>query len=557
MRTSPRRISLVAAALAVSCTTALGAVGDLTRFPTPSPGRALPQGGTIGPDGATWFFGTYTSDPGIASSARTRAAGKRPHGTAPCCSRLIRVGLDGGVSSRGASVFGTTGITGLTAFAGDLWALSADSSGSAPYRATRYPLGGSATSYPMTAVGFSPVTGPDGNLWYWASGYIGRLAPSGAALSAIPMSVPTVLASGDGAAWTATTAPALRRIAPDGSTTDTPTPSTPGSIATSSDGFVWYSDAGSHAIGRRAPDGTVVEAVDVSRSPQGMAVSPDGVAWSGDGLSGRLYRVTPSMSVEALSIPDAFSVGPPTLGSDGNIWFAYAVLSGDHYFGRVLTGVIPVVTGSPVASGQVAVGQALTTTDGRWRYAPTGHGYQWQRCDGDNPTTCADIGGATGPTHTVTASDLGKGIRVRVSATNLNGSAGPVASNILTAASPPSSSITVRKPTRRGYVISTIVGVPGPGTIRQVGTVTARAVKSELALARRPAPKPIRACAPKPIAVTVTATRTVRCVLSPRVRTLLASRKLTVTLRTTFTDRAGGQTTVTRRVTVPRIPRRR
>jgi hypothetical protein len=288
-----------------------------------------------------------------------------------------------------------------------------------------------------------------------------------------------------------------------------------------------------------------------------VATSPDGIAWFGDSNSGRIYRVTAGLAVESIVVPGALAVNSPVLGPDGNVWFAYLATGGGYYFGRVLTGVLPASTGAPVASGTVALGQALTTTEGNWRYAPTSYAYQWQRCEADDPRTCTDISGSSGPAHAVTAADVGKGVRVRVSATNLNGTAGSVASNILTSATAPSSSITVRKPTRKGYVISTVVEAPGPGTIRQVGTVSGRAAKSELAKKRRPRPTALRACTPKAITFQAAGTRTVKCVLSSRVRTLLRSRKVVVTLKTTFSGRAGGTTTVTRRITVPRIAKKR
>ena len=46
---------------------------------------------------------------------------------------------------------------------------------------------------------------------------------------------------------------------------------------------------------------------------------------------------------------------------------------------------------------------------------------QWRRCDADG-LNCVDIGGATGPTYVLTATDLGHRIRVRVTATNAAGS---------------------------------------------------------------------------------------------------------------------------------------
>lgn len=557
MRYSPfRAIALTSCLAAVACAPALGSVGDMTRFPTPSPGAAFPQGPTVGPDGATWFFGTYATDPGIAGRTRRAVTRKRSMGTTPTSSRLIRVALDGGVSSRGANPFATTVIDGLTTFSGELWALSSDVRGVGPYRAIRYSSGGAHKSFPMSAAGYEPIVGPDGNLWYWlVGGSIGRMNSAGSILAPFPAGATTVLAPGNGAAWTAVNTPALRRVSADGSTSDIPTPVQPQAIAVGPDGMVWYTDGGDNAIGRLAPNGAVDQVTDPSRSPSGVAVSPDGVAWVADSHVGRLYRVTQSLSVDTLTVPGAMATGSPIIGSDGNLWFQYAAVSGGYYFGRVLTGVTPVNTGAPVATGRVAPGQLATTTDGAWQYAPTRFAYQWQRCDGDNPNTCSSIAGATAASYQVAGADQDKGLRVLVAAVNLNGSSAPVASNILTSTSPPVSPLTVGKPTRKGYIISTVVTAGGPGTISQVGTVPGGSKKSELQGKRRP--KAVRACAPKAVTMPAAGTRTLRCVLSPRVRTLLASRKQVVTLKTTFAARAGGKTTTTRRITVPRIPKKR
>ena len=558
MRHSPLRVITLTAALAAACTPALGAVGDLTPFPTLAPGGGFPQGPTVGPDGATWFFATYATDPGTASRSQRATTRKRATGVTPTSSRLIRVGLDGSVSSRGATPFRTAVISGLTTFAGDLWVLSADVPGTGPYRATRYATTGAHTAFGMSAVGYEPIAGPDGNLWFWkVGGDIGRMTNDGVPLASLAVGATTVLAPGDGVAWTAVNPPALRRVGPDGSTTDFATPSLPQSIASSSDGFVWYVGPGSNAIGRMGPGGNVAETSDVSRSPSGVAVSPDGIAWVTDGNAGVLYRVTQSLSVQTLTVPDALATASPIIGSDGNLWLQYMRGPAQYQFARVLTGVVPVNVSAPVATGKVASGQVLNTGDGQWRYAPTGYSYQWQRCDGDDPRTCTNVPGSTAATHQVTAADLGKGMRVSLVATNLNGTSGSIASNILTNSSPPAATASVGKPRRKGYVISTRVTVTGPGRIAQVGTVTlARtAAKSELAKKRKP--KVIRACAPKPITLGAAGARTIRCVLSPRVKTLLAAGRRTVTLKTTFTPSGTAGTTITRRIAVPRIPKRR
>jgi uncharacterized repeat protein (TIGR01451 family) len=79
-------------------------------------------------------------------------------------------------------------------------------------------------------------------------------------------------------------------------------------------------------------------------------------------------------------------------------------------------GPVPSVT--PADPG---VGDVVTASPGGWSGAPgITFAYQWLRCDGG---TCVDIAGASAQTYEVIAADLGKTLRVRVTATNPDGAA--------------------------------------------------------------------------------------------------------------------------------------
>jgi lysophospholipase L1-like esterase len=87
--------------------------------------------------------------------------------------------------------------------------------------------------------------------------------------------------------------------------------------------------------------------------------------------------------------------------------------------------VAPTNIAAPVISGTPQAGQTLTTSNGSWTGAPTGYTYQWQSCNGMG-SGCFSIAGATGPTYLVQSSDVGRRLRVSVTASNDYGSAGPV-----------------------------------------------------------------------------------------------------------------------------------
>lgn len=81
----------------------------------------------------------------------------------------------------------------------------------------------------------------------------------------------------------------------------------------------------------------------------------------------------------------------------------------------------PSVASPPTISGALQQGQTLTASHGTWRGGqPQTYAYQWRRCDSVGGA-CADIAGATGSTYVLTSSDVGRTLRVRVTARNSRG----------------------------------------------------------------------------------------------------------------------------------------
>lgn len=90
-------------------------------------------------------------------------------------------------------------------------------------------------------------------------------------------------------------------------------------------------------------------------------------------------------------------------------------------------GQVPVNTVAPVISGTPLYGNVLSSTTGTWT-SDTGiisYLYQWTR-NGVN------ISGATSSTYLITESDIGKELRCKVAATDLDGTSAYVNSNALT-----------------------------------------------------------------------------------------------------------------------------
>src|ERR671937_510629 len=88
----------------------------------------------------------------------------------------------------------------------------------------------------------------------------------------------------------------------------------------------------------------------------------------------------------------------------------------------------PTPTGQPRILGTPVVGHTLTATNGSWSGStPMTFTYQWRRCPKDggaaDASDCGVIPDATKSAYKVRSADVGYRLRVRVRATNADGSA--------------------------------------------------------------------------------------------------------------------------------------
>ena len=81
----------------------------------------------------------------------------------------------------------------------------------------------------------------------------------------------------------------------------------------------------------------------------------------------------------------------------------------------------PTNTVLPVVSGAAEEGKTLSASTGTWTGSPTSYAYQWEDCN-TSGKSCSAIGGATGNTRVLAASDVGHTLKVVVKATNAGGS---------------------------------------------------------------------------------------------------------------------------------------
>ena len=239
----------------------------------------------------------------------------------------------------------------------------------------------------------------------------------------------------------------------------------------------------------------------------------------------------------------------------------------------------PANTSPPTVSGQTQSGQTLTADSGSWSGTPTiSYAYQWRSCDADSGD-CVDIAGATGQTYVLTAGEVARRVRVRVTATNAAGdtSADSAPSTVVTGTGgpgnpgdpggggpggggpggnePPTNEFTIDSTaisSAKGQATIT-VNVPGPGILALTATSP-------------PAPASARAhAAAKRIVVArilrnVTAAGRVKLVIKPKrraMRVLKRKHRLRIGMKLSYTPAGGTPRTVTRTLTLKLKKKRR
>lgn len=95
---------------------------------------------------------------------------------------------------------------------------------------------------------------------------------------------------------------------------------------------------------------------------------------------------------------------------------ALSVFSGG---GAAAPQLAPVNVEPPTITGTARVGEALTARNGTWQNSPTEFRYRWLRCN-ENGNLCTLLA-ADGKTYRVGQADVGRTLRVRVTAVNADG----------------------------------------------------------------------------------------------------------------------------------------
>jgi len=398
-------IGALAAAVAMSLPAAAQAATTITEFPA----GLGPVGLAAGADGNVWF--ADLPNPGMIGRIT-------PNGTpSTFTSGLTRDGQP----------------TAITAGPGGLWFTLEGKN-----TIGRITTGGTITQFPGAAADHPTgiTAGPDGNLWYVATGHHGavvRMTPTGTTTQftagLTSDGAPQSIALGpDGNLWF--TEPAKKRIGritPYGAITEYGVGAlagTPREITAGPDGNLWFTENGSvPAIGRITPAGVITEytaGLPVNSAPQGIAAGADGYLYFTDPGADAIGRVTTSGTITTITAGLTGNAGLQgiTTGGDGRIWFAEQAAS---QIGRM--SVAP--TAGAVVPSDVTDTTATVEGTVSPNSEPTTYTFQYGTTTAYGQSTLPASAGSGGSAQAVSASLIllspSTTYHVRLAATNATG----------------------------------------------------------------------------------------------------------------------------------------
>ncbi len=203
----------------------------------------------------------------------------------------------------------------------------------------------SIVEYPVPAIsGIGALaTGPDGNLWFAASGSakIGSITTSGTVSEYAVHGNPGGIATGpDGNLWITDSYNEIAVLSPAGTVVNTYAVGDPNilsGIVAGSDGAMWFSEA--HGIDRITTNGSLIRySLDHGSSRAGagtLAAGPDGNLWEVESELGNVARVTTAGVIT--EFPTNLKANCTSIianGPDGALWFTEGAMNA---IGRITT----------------------------------------------------------------------------------------------------------------------------------------------------------------------------------------------------------------------------
>ncbi len=180
------------------------------------------------------------------------------------------------------------------------------------------------------------------------------------------------------------------------------------------------------------PASLTLGALNSFTAPPGTTLEPDTTYWVTVNENASPKISYGSTSSDGQSGEPGFTVGDDSRrkSNDPEAWSTDAAILIIDVRGAAVGGTpppAPNATGTVSISGTATVGETLTAAvsnvmDPEGVTSPT-YSYQWVRVDADGTSNAVDISGATSNTYTLTADDLGKKVKARVSFNDDDGNA--------------------------------------------------------------------------------------------------------------------------------------
>jgi virginiamycin B lyase len=389
-RGTPSRIAAVglsaAAAILLAIPPASASAGGVVEYPIPTL-SSLPQGVTLGPDGAVWFAERTANAIGRLASDGTFTEFPLPSSSAQPF--WIAAGPDG-----------------------NLW--FTERSGN---RIGRLTPAGTITEFAVPTAASQPAgiaVGADGAMWFTeqSANKVGRITSSGAITE---FATPTlrsgpygIVAGPDGAMWfTEQTANKVGRITMAGQITETAV--SPGGllsgIVAGPDGNLWFTERTGQSIVSITPDMATLSfyPLPAGGSPIGIAAGPDGRLWFAENAADRVGAIGTDGAIVEYSLPSTGTQPFGIAAAPGAIWFT------EQAGNRI--GTMPIVTDStsptvnlvsPAEGASFMVGDAVAAD---YSCADAG-GSGLASCTGPVPSgTPIDTSSAGPHDFTITATD--------------------------------------------------------------------------------------------------------------------------------------------------------
>jgi hypothetical protein len=128
---------------------------------------------------------------------------------------------------------------------------------------------------------------------------------------------------------------------------------------------LWFTNGGSHAIGRITTAGVITHFTDASISaPQGIAVGPDGALWFTNAGNRSIGRITPAGAVTHFTDPVISGPRGIVKGPDGALWFTNAAGRSVGRFTVQVPGIPTSVSAVPFGNGGAKVVWAAPANTG-------------------------------------------------------------------------------------------------------------------------------------------------------------------------------------------------